>query len=198
VPVGKLKKSHLLHLGWLVLVAFRHAGLGNYAKREVYFSCDFLSRKVWEGLWETVWSVTNRNNSQTAPYHQICLLAQPRAAPRRDTQPFETAMAYVIEAKDEKRHLECLPLRFALASSDSNQTSTTDNQAGGGCAAGVVEIDRAREEELETLRGFLNHVITEGACSPPLLLFLFASFLVVLLWFFSSSDALRVNTHVQV
>lgn len=106
-------------------------------------------------------------------------------------------MAYVIEAKDEKRHLECLPLRFALASSsdDSNQTSTTDNQAGGGCAAGVVEIDRAREEELETLRGFLNHVITEGACSPPLLLFLFSSFLVVLVVFSSSDDDdARVNS----
>ena len=93
-------------------------------------------------------------------------------------------MAYVIEAKNEKRHLECLPLRFALAA--DLKTTTTDNLAGGD-GVGVVEIDRAREEEVETLRGFLNHVITEGACSPPLfLLFLFSSFLVVLVGFSSS------------
>lgn len=70
-------------------------------------------------------------------------------------------MAYVIEAKNEKRHLECLPLRFALAA--DLKTTTTDNLAGGD-GVGVVEIDRAREEELETLRGFLNHVISEGTC----------------------------------
>jgi hypothetical protein len=84
-------------------------------------------------------------------------------------------MAYVIEAKNEKRHLECLPLRFALAA--DLKTTTTDNLAGGD-GVGVVEIDRAREEELETLRGFLNHVISEGTCPPLFLLFLFSSFLV--------------------
>lgn len=54
-------------------------------------------------------------------------------------------MAYVIEAKSEKAHLACLPLRLPLR--DASRT---------------VEIDRAREDELETLRGLLNHVITEG------------------------------------
>jgi len=57
----------------------------------------------------------------------------------------EPPMAYVIEAKSEKKHLECLPLRLPLRAPGA-----------------AVEVDRAREDEFEGLRALLNDIIVEG------------------------------------